>query len=54
MVVPVVEDVPDEHLIRAIATVVCGEAWLDPRITPEVLDVHRRTAGAARPRQGLV
>lgn len=41
----VLKDAPGEDLIRATATVARGEAWLDPRITPEVLDVYRRTAG---------
>lgn len=41
----VLKDAPGEDLIRATATVARGQAWLDPRITPEVLDVYRRTAG---------
>jgi DNA-binding NarL/FixJ family response regulator len=41
----VLKDAPGEDLIRATATVARGDAWLDPRVASEVLDVYRRAAG---------
>ena len=41
----VLKDAPGEDLIRAVEAVARGEAWLDPRVTTDVLDVYRRTAG---------
>jgi DNA-binding NarL/FixJ family response regulator len=44
----VLKDAPGEDLLRATALVADGQAWLDPRIAPEVLDVYRRRAGDDR------
>lgn len=44
----VLKDAPGEDLLRATALVASGQAWLDPRIAPEVLDVYRRRAGDDR------
>ena len=44
----VLKDAPGEDLLRAVATVAAGHAWLDPRIAPEVLAVYRRSAGDDR------
>ena len=41
----VLKDEPGEDLLRATAAVAAGDAWLDPRIAPEVLGVYRRAAG---------
>jgi DNA-binding NarL/FixJ family response regulator len=36
-----------DELIRAVEVVAAGGAWLDPVVTPRVLDVYRRQAAAA-------
>ena len=43
-----------EDLIRAVQAVAGGGAWLDPAVTPRVLDVYRRQAPAQRDATGLV
>ena len=50
----VLKDAPGEDLIRAVEAVARGEAWLDPRVTTDVLDVYRRTAGTDARRRAAV
>lgn len=46
------KDAPGEDLIRAARAVARGDAWLDPTITPRVLDAYR--AGEAPADDGAV
>ena len=50
----VLKDAPGEDIIRATAAVARGEAWLDPRITTEVLEVYRRSARPDADRRAAV
>lgn len=50
----VLKDAPGEDIIRATAAVARGEAWLDPRVTTEVLDVYRRSARPDADRRAAV
>lgn len=43
-----------EELIRAVQVVAGGGAWLDPAVTPRVLEVYRRQAPAQREATDLV
>ncbi|NNH72578.1 response regulator transcription factor [Nocardia uniformis] len=37
----ILKDSPAEDLIRAVRTVAAGGSWLDPTVTPQVLDAYR-------------
>ena len=43
----VLKDAPGEEIIQAVRAVAAGKGWLDPAITPHVLDAYRSTV---RPR----
>ena len=49
----VLEDTPAEDLIRAIRTSASGGSWLDPRVTPRLLDVLRSRSAPPRDRRAL-
>jgi DNA-binding NarL/FixJ family response regulator len=41
----VLKDTPADELIRAVRTTAAGGSWLDPRVTPRLLDVLRHGGG---------
>src|SRR5690606_10489360 len=45
----VLKDSPADDIVRAVRTVAAGGSWLDPRVTPRVLERVRRT-GTGRTR----
>lgn len=47
----ILKEASAEDLIRAARTVALGGSWLDPQVTPRVLDAYRRQ-GTVRQRQG--
>jgi len=44
----ILKDAPGEEIVRAVTVVAGGGSWLDPQVTPQVLDAYRRVAGGTR------
>jgi DNA-binding NarL/FixJ family response regulator len=44
----ILKDAPGEEIVRAVKVVAEGGSWLDPQVTPQVLDAYRRVAGGSR------
>lgn len=42
----ILKDAPGEDILRAVRLVAAGDAWLDPAITPQVLDAYRAATPA--------
>jgi DNA-binding NarL/FixJ family response regulator len=46
----ILKDAPADDLIRAVRAVAAGGSWLDPRVTPRLLNVLRTSASPTRAR----
>jgi DNA-binding NarL/FixJ family response regulator len=44
----VLKDAPGEEIVRAVTVVSGGGSWLDPQVTPQVLDAYRRVSNGLR------